>query len=80
MHQFTAPNAWKARHAGGRDRARFNNNILAPILTSIEFLKEDVRAIQEPSTTLATLEICAKRGADLSSRCSPSPAGSRGSA
>jgi len=41
------------------------NNILAPILSSIELLKIDAADIPDALDTLGTLEICAKRGADL---------------
>ncbi|MDF3071223.1 MAG: Blue-light-activated protein [Polyangiaceae bacterium] len=41
------------------------NNVLAPILASIEFLKSDMADNPGALDTLATLDICARRGADL---------------
>ena len=41
------------------------NNILAPILVSIDFLRSDVHDNPDALESLATLDICARRGADL---------------
>jgi len=41
------------------------NNILAPILASIDLLKADLSGSDEALATLETLDICARRGADL---------------
>ncbi len=41
------------------------NNVLAPIMASIEFLKSEVADNGEAIDTLDTLDICARRGADL---------------
>ncbi len=41
------------------------NNILTPILGSIALLQRDVAGNADALDTLATLEICARRGADL---------------
>ncbi len=41
------------------------NNVLAPILSSIAFLKSDLADNQEALETLDLLHSCAKRGADL---------------
>src|SRR4030095_13627327 len=40
------------------------NNVLAPIMMGIELLREK-HFDQDSQTTLATLEVCAKRGANL---------------
>jgi PAS domain S-box-containing protein len=41
------------------------NNILAPILVSIDFLRADLKESSEGLESLETLEICARRGAEL---------------